>query len=503
MGCVDERTPPAPDPVYKDEIAQLLAARCRKCHGAGDAGTSFRVDSYLHSLGCAEPGAAQQPPTEGDAGAPLSELRDLLDALDRKDHAELLTPSEQARLRDWVLSEAPLRRAVVHEPGMLNPRSPNWHGRLAAQDRFIRLTDSKQTDACGRCHAGSPVTPLGIAHSAPGAPACTSCHTEPEGVLACGTCHGDGARRAYGRRDACDAPLQDADAHQAHLEQSRLGGEALQCATCHPAADATLRGTHADGTIDVVFEPGKAGKDARFDRSAGECAVRCHNQGGARARPRFDERDPMACGDCHKQPPSEHYAGACNTCHAESDAKGSALRATTLHLNGKVDVADGTERCGSCHGSGSDPMPATPSHLLHRTTTLTKPIACSECHVMPQAITSAGHLDVGEVTPADVVFGPLASARDQQPTYDRGTCRNIACHGAGLPDGIERALRWDERSTSSCNGCHAVPPSGTHPQASTCASVLCHGSEVRVGTPAAITESGRALHIDGTIDVAR
>lgn len=501
VGCVDERTTIASAPIYEDEIAQLLGARCEKCHGVEDAGTSLRLDGYLRSLGCSQPESATL--MQDDAGAPLSDLRDLIDVLGRKNHADLLTPREQVRLRAWVLSDAPLHRAVVHAPGMLNPRSSNWHGRLAAGDRFSRLTDPKNPDACGRCHAGAPVTPAGIRHSAPGAPACTSCHAEPKGVLACGTCHGDGAAVAYGPRDDCGAPLRGADAHQAHVEGSRLGGEALQCESCHPASDAALRGKHANGMVDVVFDPARVGKGASFESGTGECAVRCHNQGGARARPRFDEREPMGCGDCHKQPPSDHYAGACDTCHVETDKTGSALRTNILHMNGKVDIADGSGRCGSCHGSGSDPMPATASHRLHRATTLTEVITCSECHVMPQAITSVGHLDIGEVTPADVVFGPRASARSQQPTYEAGTCRNIACHGAGLPDGIERALRWDEPSTVSCSGCHAAPPSGMHPQASTCASIVCHGSEVRAGTPAAITEGGRALHIDGKIDVAR
>jgi predicted CxxxxCH...CXXCH cytochrome family protein len=106
-------------------------------------------------------------------------------------------------------------------------------------------------------------------------------------------------------------------------------------------------------------------------------------------------------------------------------------------------------------------------------------------------------------TPADVRFGPRASARNQHPSYENGTCRDIACHGAGLADGIERALRWNDRPVQQCTGCHGLPPAAPHPQDGNCASVICHGSEVGdTGTGQTITAAGLAKHIDGTIDVA-
>jgi predicted CxxxxCH...CXXCH cytochrome family protein len=234
------------------------------------------------------------------------------------------------------------------------------------------------------------------------------------------------------------------------------------------------------------------------------CAVSCHDRGGARARPRWDEDGPLGCGDCHGAPPDGHYGGACGDCHPGVGDDGSALHATDLHLNGRVDVGDGGEGCAQCHGQGDDPLPRTPGHLLHRRSVLTDEIACSECHDVPDAVDSAGHLDRDGSDPADVRFGPRARAFEQTPSYASGTCRQIACHGAGLPDGIERALRWDDgASAQTCTGCHGLPPGQDHPRETTCANVLCHGSEVRVGSPwPLISESGRALHIDGKADVA-
>jgi predicted CxxxxCH...CXXCH cytochrome family protein len=114
-------------------------------------------------------------------------------------------------------------------------------------------------------------------------------------------------------------------------------------------------------------------------------------------------------------------------------------------------------------------------------------------------VNSPGHLDVGSTTPADVVFGALATARGQSARIQAQTCLAIACHGAGLPDGFERALVWNAPASGDCAGCHGVPPGGDHPQGSGCASVVCHGDEVTQAQPPAITQSGRSVHIDGMI----
>jgi predicted CxxxxCH...CXXCH cytochrome family protein len=497
LACRDPRERSQPRPVYEGDVASLLEARCERCHGAGDAGSGYRVDGYARLLGCPDgmpETAAVQP---SDAGAPI------LDALKSETHEGLLESSERERLREFVLAGVPLRDHGVHASGISNPRSSDWHGRLAAQDRFGPLREPDHPEACGRCHAGAPVRPKDATRPAASAPACTSCHDRPGGVLACGTCHGDGGERAYPPRERCAFDGPEHDAHRVHGESTRLRSEPLVCDACHPAAGGDLSGTHGDGTVDVRFDPELAGVDAAFDCETRRCAVSCHDRGGARAQPRFHEAGPLGCGDCHGAPPEGHYAGDCDGCHVEVNATGSSLRDTRLHGNGRVDVGDGSPRCGQCHGTGDDPMPATGAHRLHRETKLAAPVACSECHVMPRAVTSLGHLDVGEPSAADVVFGPRARARGRLPRYEAGACREIACHGAGLEDGIERALRWDASSPQLCSGCHGLPPGGSHPQDDNCASVLCHGGQVRLSsTGPQITESGRARHVDGVIDLA-
>jgi predicted CxxxxCH...CXXCH cytochrome family protein len=323
-------------------------------------------------------------------------------------------------------------------------------------------------------------------------------------VLACGTCHGDGAARAYPPRDRCAFAGPAHDAHRAHVQPSALREAVLVCTSCHPSADKMLSGTHANGRVDVRFDDALAGADAAFDATTRTCAVGCHDHGGKRSKPRWDSAAPMRCGDCHGAPPAKHFAGACDDCHTDVNAEGTALTDITPHMNGRIDIKGGLDQCTGCHGSGDDPMPQTPAHLLHRDPKFTTPIDCVECHVVPEHVTDPGHLDIGVKTRADVRFGPRASARNQHPSYENGTCRDVACHGAGLVDGIERALRWDDHPVQQCTGCHGLPPAAPHPQDGNCASVICHGSEIGDNSAGqTITAAGLAKHIDGTINVSQ
>jgi predicted CxxxxCH...CXXCH cytochrome family protein len=293
--------------------------------------------------------------------------------------------------------------------------------------------------------------------------------------------------------------MNQIDAHRVHLESTRLTAQQLACTTCHPSADAELRDTHANGVTDFAFDAALAGADASYDAESGKCSVGCHSRGGARPTPTFHETGPLGCNDCHRSPPESHYAGPCNRCHSEVNASGTELRSVGLHMNGRVDLGGGGSGCGACHGHGDDPMPDTPSHRLHQATLLTREVTCGECHVVPESVSSPGHLDTGEITPADVVFGARATARGQPSSFEVGTCRAIACHGAGLPEGFERALVWDAPAAGGCGGCHGVPPGVDHPQDKGCASLICHGDEVTAGDPPGITQSGRSPHIDGMI----
>jgi len=209
----------------------------------------------------------------------------------------------------------------------------------------------------------------------------------------------------------------------------------------------------------------------------------------------------MACGDCHGSPPSGHFAGACSNCHAEANAAGTALSGGPLHLNGKVDLGNGSGLCGACHGTGDSPWPTTAAHPAHQNPTLTVPLDCANCHVVPSTILDPVHLD-GTV---HVTFSELAIARGALPMWDGASCTNVACHGANLAD-PPAVPSWSDTSgaQSKCGACHGIPPS-QHTASLDCDRADCHGTEVILGADSApaITSTGKALHIDGIVESAR
>ncbi|HEY2511389.1 MAG TPA: CxxxxCH/CxxCH domain-containing protein, partial [Polyangiaceae bacterium] len=149
---------------------------------------------------------------------------------------------------------------------------------------------------------------------------------------------------------------------------------------------------------------------------------------------------------------------------------------------------------------GDDPWPKTAAHPAHRTPSLSAPIACSSCHVVPAAITDPTHLD-GTV---HVTFGGLASARGAHPSWDGSSCVSVACHGANLADPVAPP-RWSDASgaPAACGACHGVPPS-QHTASTSCGWSNCHGSEMGEAPSGApfVTPTGLSLHVNGVIDVA-
>jgi predicted CxxxxCH...CXXCH cytochrome family protein len=354
------------------------------------------------------------------------------------------------------------------------------------------MLDPNDVEACGACHDGAP-RPAGIATAAPGAPACTSCHSTPGGALACGTCHGDGAR-AYPPRDRCffpDGP--EGGAHAAHATASASRAVGMPCATCHPEPSAgQLGGAHANGHVEVWFDYRVAGAAARFDGVTKTCAGTCHARGGARPAPAWS--DPaMTCNDCHASPPANHYRGACTSCHREANADGTKLTHPTLHADGKVDLGDGSGRCGACHGEGDDPWPSTGAHRAHAQPQSARPVPCETCHAVPGPGARHPEGRGGAV----VRLSGLANRGGRRASYDveSKSCAGTYCHeGAG---GASTAPGWtDGPSARSCTSCHGAPPPPPHVQSSSCAGASCHDGST---SSAVLAPGSRAYHVDGVI----
>jgi predicted CxxxxCH...CXXCH cytochrome family protein len=418
-------------------------------------------------------------------------------------HLGLLSDSERSTVLEWVMAGTPDIRNGVHDPTFADPRSSSSHGAMLRATRWAAMLDPNDPNACGRCHDGALSRPAGVTLPAPGAPACTSCHDQPGGVLACSTCHGSGTR-AYPPQDPCFFPedAANAGAHAGHVEPSMALPTGVACSTCHPVpGDPIIGGFHGDGKVEVIFDSTVVIGEANYDSTTQTCAVYCHDQGGARPPPTWQDTKPMGCGDCHGSPPSGHYPGACTNCHAEANATGTMLTGGPLHLDGKVDLGNGSGLCGACHGTGDSPWPTTAAHPAHQNPTLTIPLDCANCHVVPSTILDPVHLD-GTI---HVTFSELATARGALPTWDGASCTNVACHGANLADPAA-VPTWNDGSgvQSRCGACHGIPPT-QHTASTDCDRADCHGSEVSLdamGTPL-IAAIGLPLHIDGIIESAR
>jgi predicted CxxxxCH...CXXCH cytochrome family protein len=106
-----------------------------------------------------------------------------------------------------------------------------------------------------------------------------------------------------------------------------------------------------------------------------------------------------------------------------------------------------------------------------------RPVACEECHQVPDKTLSPGHVD--SALPAEVRFSGVASAFDSSPGYVGGSCVDSYCHGADFPGrhesgGTFTAPSWTEVGSgqASCGSCHGLPPPLPHPPVAACAD--CH-----------------------------
>jgi len=255
-GCSADRAPPTP-PVFDQNVAPILAAHCASCHGGTSPAAGWSTMSFLGVIGCVSPSGAP-------ASLPPSGMAPILAVLQTPSHGGLLDAADTATLNAWVAGGSPAFQGTVHAPGIIDPRSTAFHGTLLRSERWAQMLDPNNASACGECHDGTFSRPAAITLAAPGATACTSCHSQPGGVLACSTCHGNGTVD-YPPRDLCFFPGDAliAGAHAAHVESSedRLGG--YPCSTCHPVPSATppesvISGLHGNGSVDVIFAQRRA-----------------------------------------------------------------------------------------------------------------------------------------------------------------------------------------------------------------------------------------------------
>ena len=403
-------------------------------------------------------------------------------------------------------------------PGGSNT-TPNW-----------TTVDGTQAD-CGTCHG----LPPGGSHPTSGL--CSTCHptmnaageiTDParhiDGVvdvvaLNCTSCHGDLATGPAPPRDSSGGTAtsrRGVGAHASHLRTSTWRHE-IGCTECHDVPAAVTDVGHIDSALPAELTWGAlATADTAspgFDGARCSGAY-CHGAtlqpGGTNTTPNWTTVDgsQSACGTCHGLPPGGTHpsSGNCSTCHPTMNAAGDIID-PARHIDGVVDITAMT--CTSCHGDVAvGPAPPTDTtggtatsrrgvgaHASHlRSSTWRREIACTECHLVPAAVSAVGHIDTA--LPAELTWGAVANADGASPAFNGTTCTGTYCHGPTLMSGGTLTTpTWArvDGLQAACGTCHGIPPGGAHPSELNCN--MCHSTVIS----AAGIITAPALHVDGIV----
>ena len=333
----------------------------------------------------------------------------------------------------------------IHPDGIADPASPDFHGTLLQSTGWNFAT-------CQKCHGTD------FAGGTSGK-SCLKCHAD--GPTGCTVCH--------------DQP----PATGAHLAHARK----YDCTSCHVKPTSYSDVGHlfaADGSVMTRARVTVAWDGTRCSNTY------CHGD----ATPAWNGGPGEAtCGSCHGVPPTNHASNRCGDCHGRVADNSAHIVGDALHADGKVSLGDDGGTCLSCH-----PTPGG-AHLSHAQAPheLRGPIGCTECHVVPTAVDSPGHIDHPTVQVFPPGSGMLARAGGAQPSWNGATCSGTYCHGDATPTWVPG------NGAASCGSCHAIPPAtSAHAGVTSLADCSrCH--------PATMNASGGLIvggkHLDGVVDV--
>lgn len=231
-----------------------------------------------------------------------------------------------------------------HKDGIINPESPNFHGKFIA-------TMGWDISSCKSCHGNNY-------SGGKSSPTCLTCHTSDKGPEACNTCHGD-----FGDINQIAPPkdlngnssttIKGVGAHTVHLSLSSLT-QTYDCSACHPgdqnSADYFINhiGTPP---ADIAFNDfASLTSTPHYDFDNLKCEnVYCHGNfefaKSASSFPFVYTADKM---EGNKFSPIwtkvDGTQAKCGTCHGELDANGNLVTAVP-----KGHVASAITGCVNCH----------------------------------------------------------------------------------------------------------------------------------------------------------
>jgi predicted CxxxxCH...CXXCH cytochrome family protein len=373
-----------------------------------------------------------------------------------------------------------------------------------------------QSDHCEACHAETAGAGQVVAH--------TEKHidgkVEVSGNAQCNACHGSADNNAPPLDTHGDSAtnLVTVGAHQSHLNESPIR-VAVPCNECHKVPATVGDPDHIDGptatlTFGSIARAG--GLNPAWSEGDAKCSgTWCHGAkltGGVLLTPTWTKVDgtQAKCGSCHGVPPPAPHPDKtdCGTCHAATVNPDGSFKDKSKHIDGTVQAS---VSCNSCHGNATNAAPPVDTHgdsatslvtvgahqpHLLASSSLTAPVACAECHVVPSSVGDPGHIDNPTAT---VTFGTLAKTGGLSPAWSHGaaSCTNVYCHGASIAGGTNKTPVWTtvNNSQDACGTCHGNPPGGSHPANAYCG--YCH-------VPTASVAGGiqdKTTHIDGTLQV--
>ncbi len=350
---------------------------------------------------------------------------------------------------------------------------------------------------------------------------------EPTGQGACaGTCHGEGANPAPPRDTDgnADPNLRSVGLHTLHLTAS-AAHQAVACSACHVVPARTEDKGHADDArpAEVKFAEMAAsgGRTPGYDPATGTCAnTYCHAGPASAKSPWKGEVVWVAstggggtCAEsCHGSPPggSHPKSKACEQCHGETAGPNLTIVAAERHIDGVLQLTP--KGCTACHGSeenaappvdldgGTDPTTVSVGvHQAHLSGgAFSRPVSCSDCHVVPAEIGDPGHTDDDDGI-AEVRFSGVSVARGAEPIWDResASCSASYCHGSRAWGGSGSDVVWTAPQTeqAECGSCHGLPPPRPHVADTDCER--CHTETAGPG----MTIANRSLHVNGVVDI--
>jgi predicted CxxxxCH...CXXCH cytochrome family protein len=523
-GCLDRR---------EDARSEAEPQRCATCHGdperAGDAlARSAPPRDLLGQTRSVFPGvgahALHLTASSTHAAVACAECHVVPDRVDTPGHADDARPAEVS----FGTLARTHRSAPRYDVQVQTCVDSYCHGSARP------LWTEPKAEPCGTCHGLPPPAPH------PASERCEACHGDvldaerrfvrPElhvdGVVQyraaeCATCHGgpDNAAPPQDTLGNSAVTARGVGAHQAHLR----GGEhsrALACAECHRVPEEVEEPTHVDAPPAEVALTGVArseGHDAQWDARGQRCAdTWCHSPSGSSPprSPAWTSAETLDCASCHGAPPPAPHPqmSQCAQCHGEvTGADHVSIRDRARHVDGVVDVEVSSD-CRSCHGDMTSAPPrdvdgntattspgvgAHQAHVVGRGQA--RPVPCAECHVVPEKVLDAGHVD--SARPAELRFSGAALAFGATPVYADGSCSLTSCHGAVFPKrrpsgGTLTSPSWTkvDGTQAACGSCHGLPPPPPHPLP----SYPCHQCHENLASDD-VSFVFPELHVDGKV----